>query len=203
MFTGRHPSELAVDWVTPFDRRFPTVSEALTGAGYATAGFSANVGYVSVESGLARGFARFEDFVPTPGEVVRTSVMLGRVLKPVGLEDVVENDDRGRRTAEDINGAFLEWLDRRPAGRPFFAFLNYFDAHAPYYAPAPYDTLFGGEQRLRPWGPRLSEQEVQAWRDAYDRSLVYVDAQLGVLFRALDARGELDNTVVIISSDHG
>src|SRR5690606_33320011 len=61
----------------------------------------------------------------------------------------------------------------------------------------------GGVRRLKPWGPNLNETEVAAWRDAYDRSLVYLDARLGELFRALDARGALDNTVVIIGSDHG
>jgi arylsulfatase A-like enzyme len=203
MFTGRHPSELRVDWLTPMDNAFPTVAEALAAGGYATAAFSANVGYVSIEAGLARGFARFEDFVPTPGEVVRTSVMLARVLTPFRLQDVVEDDDRGRRTAADINGAFLSWLERRPDDRPYFAFLNYYDAHAPYYGPAPYDTLFGGTRRLKPWGPRLNAEEVQAWVDAYDRSLVYLDAQLGELFRALEQRGDLRNTVVMISSDHG
>ena len=42
-----------------------------------------------------------------------------------------------RRDAESINHGFLDWLDRRrDAQRPFFAFLNYFDAHTPYRLPA-------------------------------------------------------------------
>ena len=36
----------------------------------------------------------------------------------------------------EINDAFLDWLGRRRPDRPFFAFLNYFDAHEPYIAPA-------------------------------------------------------------------
>ena len=42
---------------------------------------------------------------------------------------------------------FSEWLDRRPKGVPFFAFLNYFDAHDPYQPPAPYDTWFDSTGR--------------------------------------------------------
>ena len=203
MFTGRHPAELQVDWLTPLDDSFPTLAEILSQAGYATAGFSANVGYVSAESGLARGFARFEDFVPTAGEAVRVSVMLSRVLRPFGLQEFVEDDNRGRKTAEDVNRAFLGWLDDRQEDRPFFAFLNYFDAHAPFYAPAEFDTLYGGLRPLKNWGPNLSEEEAKRWRDPYDRSLTYLDTQLGLLFRELERKGVLRNTVIVVSSDHG
>jgi arylsulfatase A-like enzyme len=206
MFTGQHLSKLEVDWVTPLDDRYPTVAERLTGAGYATAGFSANVGYVSAETGLARGFARFEDFVPTAGEAVRTSVMLRRILEPFGSEELVEDDDRGRRMASDINHAFIDWLDGRRNDRPFFAFLNYFDAHAPFYAAAPFDSAFGGPQSkhdLKPWGQNMSAEAVSEWIDAYDRSLAYIDDQLGRLFDELEQRGTLDQTIVIVSSDHG
>ena len=116
MFTGRHLHDLDVDWVTALDDRHPTLAEVLSRAGYATAGFSANVGYVSSEAGLARGFARFEDFVATRDEAIRTSVMLARVLKPFGLEQFVLDDNRGRLNAEHINDAFTTWLDRRPSG---------------------------------------------------------------------------------------
>ena len=206
MFTGRYLGELDVDWLTPLDERYATVAELLTEAGFATAGFSANTGYVSRESGLARGFAHFEDFVVTPGEMIRSSVMLRQLFERLGHEEIVHVDSRGRRSAEDINRAFLRWLDRqRPAARPFLAFLNYYDAHAPYYAPAPFDTLFGGplSAPLRPAGPNIPKREVGRWRDQYDRSIAYLDAQMGELFRQLDRRGILDSAVVVVSSDHG
>jgi arylsulfatase A-like enzyme len=206
MFTARHPGEVKVDWLTPLGDRYPTLAEVLSREGFVTAGFSANVGYVSKESGLARGFARFEDFVATPGEMVRTSVMLARVLGPFGRRELVADDNRGRRSAEDINEAFLSWHERRPEGRPYFAFLNYYDAHAPFFAAPPFDTLFGGpipHSQLPPWGPRMRKDQVGQWIDAYDRSLMYLDAQLGQLFRELDRRGALDGTVVVVTSDHG
>jgi arylsulfatase A-like enzyme len=206
MFTGRYLRELGVDWTTPLDRRHATIAEILAHSGFSTAAFSANVGYVSKDAGLARGFARFEDFVATPGEMVRTSVMLERILTPFGLRAVVTDDNRGRRSAEDINDAFLSWLDRRPRDRPYFAFLNYFDAHAPFYAAPPFDTLFGGPVShldLAPWKRYLPRRHINQWRDAYDRSLVYIDAELGRLFRELERRRSLDSLVVIVTSDHG
>jgi arylsulfatase A-like enzyme len=206
VFTGRYLGELDVDWLTPLDGHYPTIAGLLTRAGFATAGFSANTGYVSHESGLARGFAHFEDFEATPGEMVRSNVMLRQLFERLGFGELVHVDVRGRRTAADINGAFLEWLDRRrPASRPFFAFLNYYDAHAPYDAPPPFDSLFDGPlgAPLRPAGPNLGKREIARWRDQYDRSIAWIDAQLGVLFRELEQRGMLDSITVIVSSDHG
>ena len=52
------------------------------------------------------------------------------------------------RDAGGINGSFLAWLGRRRLDRPFFAFLNYFDAHEPYVPPASFEGRFG----IRPTG---------------------------------------------------
>ena len=54
------------------------------------------------------------------------------------------------RGAREINDAFLDWLGRRRPDRPFFAFLNYFDAHEPYMPPPGYAGRFG----IRPRTPR-------------------------------------------------
>ena len=62
MFTGRWPSELDVRWLTPLRGRFPTVAEYLGSHGFATAGFAANTGYCSYDTGLDRGFTHFEDY---------------------------------------------------------------------------------------------------------------------------------------------
>ena len=47
--------------------------EVLACRGYQTAGFSANKEYVSYQTGLARGFARFEDFRVSPGQILLSS----------------------------------------------------------------------------------------------------------------------------------
>jgi arylsulfatase A-like enzyme len=113
----------------------------------------------------------------------------------------------GRRSAEEIKTDFLGWVGNRDERRPFFAFLNFYDAHEPYLPPAPYDTLFGPRQpRHNPfhvsdysWSPA----EVQAEMDAYDGAIAYLDNQLGRLFADLEQRGILDNTLVILTGDHG
>ena len=62
-FTGRWPHELGVQWLTPLRGDFPTLAEYLGARGYATAGFVANAGYCSYDTGLDRGFTHFEDYV--------------------------------------------------------------------------------------------------------------------------------------------
>ena len=73
MFTGRWPHELGEKWMTPLRGNFPTLAEYLGDRGYATAGFVANVGYCSQETGLARGFTHYEDYVLEKLAPLRTS----------------------------------------------------------------------------------------------------------------------------------
>ncbi len=211
LFTGRDATELAADWMTPLERTVPTLAEVLAGAGYATAGFVANTDYCSAEVGLGRGFAHYEDYTLTPGQIARSSA-LGRALSRIRPIRVLLgwHDNLGRKTAPDISAAFLRWVDRH-RGRPFFAFLNYYDAHRPYLPPAPYAERF--RTPGVPLNPRLRREagadpdtppeRIQGAIDAYDNAIAYLDAELGALFRELDRRGLSERTLIIVTSDHG
>ncbi len=206
MFTGRWPHELSADWLTPLDRRHPTLAEVLGSQGYSSAGFVANTTYASYESGLGRGFGHYRDYPVTSAQVVLSSG-LGRYL--AGSRFVRRK--LLRVSAEDINRKVLGWLDDRDQDRPFFVFLNYMDAHGPYQPPEPYDTLFSApgssayiehlreDTPAREWTPAAR----QAALDKYDESIAYLDAQLGRLFSELKSRNLWDNTLVIVTSDHG
>ncbi len=56
-----------------------------------------------------------------------------------------------RKSAEEINNAFLQWLDQRQDARPYFVFLNYLDAHDPYQPPAPFDQRCIPRPEPRSW----------------------------------------------------
>ena len=73
MFTGHWPHELGAKWMTPLRGNLPTLAEYLGAHGYATAGFVANVVYCSQETGLARGFTHYEDYVLEKLAPLRTS----------------------------------------------------------------------------------------------------------------------------------
>ena len=76
MLTGRLPHELSADWEEALDGQHRTLAEALSERGYVTAGFVANTYYCGYEQGLARGFARYDDYVVTPREVLISSSLL-------------------------------------------------------------------------------------------------------------------------------
>src|SRR5262249_37019911 len=107
---------------------------------------------------------------------------------------------------------WLSWQQGRR--RPFFAFLNYNDAHTPYEIPERSTAGFG----LRPassrdrltlltWNTldqsRLSHHDVQMAADVYDDCISYLDRRLGILLEELGRRGVLDDTLLTITADHG
>jgi arylsulfatase A-like enzyme len=213
MFTGRHQHEHRAGIMRrPYlDDRLPTVAGVLAARGYATGGFVANTYWCGRQTGLARGFQHYEDLYGSVGDALGRTVggriLVYDVLPKIGLRDVP-----GRKTAADVNAALLDWVDAR-RGRPFFAFVNYFDVHAPYRAPVPFRGRFSGtphqravEGELNIGAPRTLEgspTDVRAWLDGYDESLAYLDHELGALRDSLARRGLLDNTLIIVTSDHG
>ena len=118
---------------------------------------------------------------------------------------------RRRSTAHSSTG----WPIGQEPRRPFFAFLNLLDAHAPYLLPprAPHrfakDIPTADEYRAvyELWQDidksRLPRPWITLARDSYDDCLGYIDEQLGLLFDELQRRGVLDQTLIIVTSDHG
>jgi arylsulfatase A-like enzyme len=210
LMTGRLPSELSADWLTPLDSKHRTLAEALRGCGYATGGFVANYKYATAETGLARGFARYDSHSYSLAEfaactAIGRTLFFSRVLPNFGCYA-----DPVRRSAAEINERYLAWSGRHRE-RPQFAFLNYLDVHDPYAAPAPFDSSRpeNAEERslLRFWWflqrGSLTESEARLARDAYGDCVRYLDAQIGQLVSALEARGDLKNTIIIVTADHG
>ncbi|HEU4565039.1 MAG TPA: sulfatase [Gemmatimonadaceae bacterium] len=212
MFTGYWAPELRTGVMRPLDDAKPTLAEALTRAGYATGGFVANLSYGTWQFGLDRGFTHYEDFLPEPSSML-TGLALGRELLRLETTRKLMDyrmDIPHYKPAESINADFLEWLDGVEE-RPFFAFLNYFDAHAPYRVPPPFDTLFAPRNPRRPMlfyrdEPEFADftaAEIAYEQTQYDGGIAYMDVQIDLLLRELRRRGLLDNTLVIITSDHG
>ena len=223
MFTGRLPHETSVAWYSPLDGEHMTLAERLQEHGWMTAAFAANILYVDWEHGLFRGFAHFEDFRVTPGQIMVSSSIGGRILQGDGgwtpgfLRTLLGHEQEfiGRKWADQVNADFLAWLDNSGTDRPFFAALNFFDAHLPYAPPAPFDTLFGPRRRETSFGERFSRLvddrdkwdlgagDLEAEVRMYEASIAYLDDRLAMLIDSLAARGLLDNTLVIVTSDHG
>src|SRR5262249_34623983 len=188
MFTGRLPYDLKANYQVPLDATYPTLAEAFTQNGYATAGFVANWYFCCRAYGLHRGFTYYEDFPDNAGQVLFSTSLARRVTDRIEFPPLIDYYDYfNRLPAASINESFLSWLDKKD-GRPFFAFLNYGDSHQPYLPPAPFDTQFGPrrapghyDQLITRWlrhnwvdMPRLNPQQLQAEVDAYDGAVAYL-----------------------------
>ena len=202
-FTGLYPNETTCRLQSPLDDGPTTLAEVLRARGYRTAGFIANHFYGTHEMGLARGFSRWEDFQVSLLQIVcSTTLAQTGVVRDLILEGneasrwrwlkrpKLKGDPKplnDRKTAPVVNDEFLRWAGA-DTSRPYFAVLNYFDAHDPYGAPSPFDTLFTKESKPA---------------DEYDRAVAFLDHHVGDLVRQLEASGQLDRTVLVILSDHG
>jgi arylsulfatase A-like enzyme len=230
MFAGRWPHELFTATLQPLDRTYPVLAEYLASRGYRTAGFVGNTHFCNEQFGVGRGFSHYEDF---PGrrkvsltETLRSARLGRRLVRLADHIGLVDADmHRPRITAAQINGNALTWLfgakEGRAAERPYFLFLNYIDAHAPYYPPSGFASRYGDPGAIRAAYDILepiankSAQEftpvdlrrlmglVEPLRNAYDDCIAYLDEELGTLLGTLDQRGALRNTLVIVTADHG
>jgi arylsulfatase A-like enzyme len=204
MFTGLFPTQTSTDWREPLDERPATLAEMLTARGYRTGAFVANHFYTSYESGLGRGFQRLEDYRVTLRQLLLSTTLTqtnvffellhGEGVLP-RLSALAKMDLRlqtmwvsDRKEAPEVTRQFLGWQAAIGGERPFFAFLNYYDAHLPYDPPPPWRTRFAQDPREL---------------DRYDGAIAYIDDSLGQLFEELRRRGVLDQTLVIVTSDHG
>jgi arylsulfatase A-like enzyme len=167
----------------------PTLAERLADHGYQTAAIVANSVYMAHEFKLDRGFAHYDD---------RSGAWLCSLLLVQLAGHLPEIWRSPFRSAEAITDLALRWIPDGPGNRPFFLFANYIDAHVPYLPPRPYDTAFSSH---KPRDPLKPEKELHSL--LYDRELRYLDEHVTRLLRGLDSRSLLDDTVVIVTSDHG
>jgi arylsulfatase A-like enzyme len=181
-----------------------TVAEVFRENGWRTAGFAANLFYATHETGVSRGFTRWEDFKVSLKQIVCGSTLAQTaILRQLFWPDPGENRFRAlknlalkgdpkpevdRRTAVDVGSQFIDWLGNEEH-RPFFAYLNFFDAHEPYIPPPAYQTRFVADK------PKD--------RDRYDGGIAYMDEEVGRILAELKRRGVLDRTFVVIAGDHG
>ncbi len=122
--------------------------------------------------GLERGFAFYDDrflYRPATGNPLFTDTTAGPHLV--------------QRPAMDVTYAAIEALEARPADRPFFLFLHYWDPHTPYIAPAEYAARFPD--------------------DPYAAEVAATDAAVGALLDHLRKRNLYDPSVIVFLSDHG
>jgi len=188
MFTGlsvvSHRTGFFDNEMTALDITLPSLPVFLSEHGYRTAGF-VNVEFLSPRFAFDNGFDHYwyneESDVTGVGGITVSKV--------------------------------LEWLiGNTYDGVPFFLFIHFWDVHAPYDSPPPFDGLYGQDgKELGPqarWNHNDEGEVIDVYqRDAfiarYDGCINYTDQQLERLFAWLRQSGLAENTIIIITADHG
>jgi arylsulfatase A-like enzyme len=210
LFTGLYPSQHGADldgWSLPDEHT--TLAEYLKSLGYATACISCNSFVAGGAAGLNRGFDFTHD--------VESAGPKGRSLPAKALRFARKSwrrfTSRDRGTGRAVESA-SRWV--REQSRPFFLFMNLMDCHLPYRLARPerYRFIPPVERKridripLDPFAAmagelQLSTRDVAGQRALYDGCLFYMDQQVGSLLDFFKQLGIFDQTIFLVTSDHG
>jgi arylsulfatase A-like enzyme len=208
-----------------------TAPEMLGAHGYDTGAVLANV-VLGRGSGFTQGFDWVIDgpvLIFYQQLFERLPVIQGLLALDVFPSDAVLRllhrrtyfDDTAVRSATLTDWA-IGWIEERE--RPFFLFVNYMDAHDAYDPPAPFRAQFAPDANpelgfvrysrrhggsissnrfVRDVVPKLTPEQWKHLVDLYDAEIASADHQIGRLLHTLEARGLADNTIVVVTADHG
>ncbi len=184
-----------------------TMAEQLRAAGYVTSGIVANP-FAGRISGLQRGFDYLDEWA-----------VIQRFRK--------DADDRGTDSAA-VNKIVFPWLEAH-RDEPFFLYVHTTDPHAPYRPPAGFEEKFanpaetaafnrtykglvdrreyGGGAVVNRAGCQRNgvnpDRFIRQAVDRYDGEILHNDWSLHQLVEKLKQLGVLDNTLIVVVSDHG
>ncbi len=205
---GVHTGSAAMD-----ARRERLLPEVLRRAGYETGAVSANM-WISKRSGFANGFDRFVEI--DTGRQGQIHAEGRRARLAWNVEGVRARVDDG---ATEVGRTLRGWMDE-PRDRPFFWFVNLIECHSPYLPPKPYNDL-GPIDRLRAarearryltmgaiWracagGFDVPDDALKRMRRLYGAAVRALDEWLERTLDGLERSGLLEETLVIVTSDHG
>ncbi|MBK7874438.1 MAG: sulfatase [Planctomycetes bacterium] len=174
-------------------------------AGYETAGFFAGP-YLHPAFGFGQGFERYENCTSYAAELD------GKPSSTWSMDRKVMQESHADVTNPTVLAKFTSWFQGR-SERPFFAFVHLWDAHFDFVPPPPWDTRFdpGYQGKVDGRGfffdesiaPGMAQRDLDHLIALYDGEIGWTDEHVGRLCALLAGAGQLDDTIVVITSDHG
>lgn len=206
LFTGLYDSTHGlVDNGLRLDPRHRTLAEELARSGYHTAGFFGGP-YLHPLFGLSDGFEVYESCMAESTAPLDATAFTAQTQRVHGAS---HDDITSPRTLEKV----LAWSASAPRDKPFFLFVHLWDVHYDYRAPAEYVELFDqgysgvvtGEDFVRNPAikPGMDARDFKRLMALYDAEIRFTDDHIGRMLEGLKAAGRLDNTLVIVTADHG
>ncbi|MBN1996943.1 sulfatase [candidate division KSB1 bacterium] len=209
-----------------------SIATLLQRAGFYTICFSNNL-YISHKTGMSQGFDKFlyqgkEERQDSGKDLIAKESRLAAKLKNVLparpkslLKDVLDHANHKRMLTRDKGAfktetAFKKWFNRYNGEKPFFAYIHYQEPHSVYFPPFPfrrrffsgswvYESKYLDFDLIDFFGGKVefTEQQINHYKELYDGEIAYLDWRLGRLLDYLKHNRVLDNTVVIVTADHG
>ena len=225
MLTGTLP--LSHGGLGPLTDDRPRVATELHADGLRTGGFQCNP-FLSTHFGYDQGFDSFEDYQnPLMGIATRifprgielNNPKLERLDELIGLTDgikwayrTVAGKPRPYVSAEVVTDDTIAFLEETDG--PFFCWTHYMDVHHPCHPPKSYRERFGvghvTQTEVSEWysallrePETLSKDEIGAMERLYDAAIAYTDDQLGRIIDTLRRQERFEDTLVVLTSDHG
>lgn len=203
MLTGRYPLDYGGHWHLETDQ--PTMAEQFKRNDYTTAAIHSNPN-VSRLRNFDRGFDTFEEnilpFDPdglvdnAPDSLLRYANKFARILRQTPY-----------LPAEKVNRSLSEWI--HSTDEPWFLWTQYMDVHGPYLPgdDFSYRNKFRAERLWRKAAVNAPEEITPEEHDElwtnYGKEVEYLDQEIGTFLDTLKDRDALENTVIVIVSDHG
>jgi len=229
MFTGLLPTEHGANYSDQkLSDRFTTVAELFRDNGYDTFLFAANP-HIQSATNFSQGFdvekhPWSEEYRDEAISIVRSKIPRGdqssHLVRKMQNDDAEVGDWNLMASGQLAEKALSSWLEERDDSKPYFAFLNYMEAHAPYIPPRSYreqilesesdiaDSYSLDNRAVSRWAycfnlHDYSERELELMRAVYDSTLAELDVLFRNLLTRLESEGRLDDTIVVLVSDHG
>lgn len=181
-----------------------TLAEILEAEGYRTGAFVTGP-WMTPAFGMDHGF---EDFSNTSA-FTEASFRDGDGARPA--PDAHERSHEEITSPTIADGA-IGWIDE-VGDDPFFLFLHFWDVHYDYIPPAPYDQIYDADYQGSIDGrnfvrnpavhPDMPPEDLDHILALYDGEIRYTDHHIGRVLAHLEAAGRLDDTIVIVTADHG
>ncbi|OYR68908.1 hypothetical protein DJ79_04615 [Halorubrum ezzemoulense] len=201
----------------------PFLAEELRRAGYHTLGFHSNP-HLGSDHNYDKGFDRFEDSAEGSQSVASLKDRVERRLDPdsrlykllrrVWHHLSMSTDTGAYAGAGTISEKAVEWIETEGSNSNFFMWLHYMDVHYPFtpdrdsllelgMEPFSKSRIAELNARMQENPEELSESEVVDLLALYDGEIRYTDAQIRRVVEVLEANGLLEDTIVILTADHG